>query len=125
MTSLNKLISLALVALTTASPLSLYKRQTDEPLTTPYTLPSNASDTISRAAAIEVKRETFTYVPGLGGGPFWPNGSLGQSYISNDSTIDNQELYAQLSVVANDSNYATANASQVGISTPTAHANLY
>ena len=79
-----------------------------------YSLPASVSDGSSlRAAGISAKQTSWTYGPGIGGGPFSPAGSLGTAAIARDATVYKREGGDQLVLTLADNASATADIDQV------------
>lgn len=80
----------------------LYRRA-DNDTVEPYSLPESDDEPAVRAQAIEIKRQTFLYGPSpVGGGPFFPTGSLGNATVYRDVVQDGQVLLAVGQKVAAD-----------------------
>ncbi|KAF2213238.1 hypothetical protein CERZMDRAFT_111571 [Cercospora zeae-maydis SCOH1-5] len=58
--------------------------------------------------SVAERRSTFTYGPGVGGGPFSPAGTLGDAMVDRDSAIYEQEGAAQLKITTADNISAVA-----------------
>lgn len=61
-----------------------------------------------RADAIEVKRQNFGYGPAVAGGPFFPNGTLGNTLVANDIATFQSETGPQMSDTSSDIGKAEA-----------------
>ena len=60
----------------------------------------------NRADAIATKQQNFGYGPAVAGGPFFPNGSLGNTFINNDVTSLQAEADTQMSELQSDAQTA-------------------
>jgi hypothetical protein len=74
-----------------------------------YSVPGDESLAVARAADIQTKRSTFTYGPTIeGGGPYSPNGTLGEALIAKDEAIFYAETIAEMVVTQNDTTASDA-----------------
>lgn len=73
-----------------------------------YSIPQKAVLPLARASAIDVTRNGFTYGPSVGGGPFYPVGTLGLAKNSADVTAEGIESAAELALTTADQVAAAA-----------------
>ncbi|EWC45528.1 hypothetical protein DRE_05386 [Drechslerella stenobrocha 248] len=75
-----------------------------------YSLPDPSSVILYsvRQGLVAVKRISFLYGEGIGGGPSSPSGALGQAYIAADSAICETELAVQVTIDSSDALVAMA-----------------
>ncbi|KAH0294872.1 hypothetical protein KCU62_g480, partial [Aureobasidium sp. EXF-3399] len=66
----------------------------------------------NRADAIATKQKNFGYGPAVAGGPFFPNGSLGNTLINNDVASLQAEAETQMNDLNADAQAATADTSK-------------
>ncbi|GIZ36897.1 hypothetical protein CKM354_000036300 [Cercospora kikuchii] len=97
-----------------ASP--LYRLQPDQSvakLSLSYSLPDPAHHAWEvRLSGVSDKRSTFTYGPGVGGGPFSPSGTLGDAMVKRDAAIYHQEGADQLKITTADNISAVTDTSR-------------
>jgi hypothetical protein len=79
----------------------------------PYTIAQNAAKPDARAAAVNLVREHFTYGPPVGGGPFFPNGTLGSLRVATDVKSIQKEAVLPLQWSSEDTQVANANKADV------------
>ncbi|KAF7524016.1 hypothetical protein G7054_g11560 [Neopestalotiopsis clavispora] len=58
----------------------------------PYTLPSNAANSLARSTAILVKQTGYLYGPPVAGGPYYPTGLLGLVRVAGDTAAIDLDL---------------------------------
>ncbi|KAG9795848.1 Lipoxygenase, partial [Aureobasidium melanogenum] len=66
----------------------------------------------NRAQAIAYTRQNFGYGPAVAGGPFFPNGTLGNTFIQNDIATLQAETGPQMSDTSSDTAKAESDASK-------------
>ena len=81
--------------------------------TNKYTITQNAPKPRLRAAGIETKREGFLYGPPVAGGPFFPDGPLGQARAAVDQINIQRDLGPQLQNALTDDTNAIEDVAQV------------
>ncbi|KAH0046409.1 Lipoxygenase, partial [Aureobasidium melanogenum] len=68
----------------------------------------------NRAEAIAYTRQNFGYGPAVAGGPFFPNGTLGNTFIQNDIATLQAETGPQMSDTSSDTAKAESDVSKSG-----------
>ena len=78
-----------------------------------YSIATESSDPIIRAANLDIIRDAFLYGDAVGGGPYYPSGILGIAKDVLDITNIQLDLTPQILLAINDSKQAILDAAKV------------